>query len=56
MALVIFYSWQSDMPNPTNRGYIGATLTNTADDLRRDETIIVEPVVHRDTSGVPGSP
>ena len=56
MSFTIFYSWQSDLPNATNRGFIGTALTKVKDVLQRDETVTVEPVIDRDTSGVPGSP
>ena len=56
MTFVIFYSWQSDLPNATNRGFIGTALDNASKALRRDDTITVEPVIDRDTAGVPGSP
>ena len=56
MSFTIFNSWQSDLPNATNRGFIGTALANVKDALQRDETVTVEPVIDRDTSGVPGSP
>lgn len=52
----IFYSWQSDLPNPTNRGFIQKALESAAKRIRDDESIVVEPVVDRDTQGVAGSP
>ena len=52
----IFYSWQSDLPNPTNRGFIQDVLEKAARSIRTDDTIHVEPVIDRDTQGVPGSP
>ncbi len=52
----IFYSWQSDLPNKTNRGFIEAALQRAVKTIRDDESIRVEPVVKRDTSGIPGSP
>jgi hypothetical protein len=52
----LFYSWQSDLPNPTNRSFIQKALENAASRVRDDESIEVEPRVDRDTSGVPGSP
>lgn len=52
----VFYSWQSDLPNATNRGFIGKTLENAAKSIRADDSIKVEPVIDRDTAGVPGSP
>ncbi|CDN11831.1 MAG: hypothetical protein HRU34_00290 [Richelia sp.] len=41
------------MPNATNRGLIGKALDDAAKSLR---TISGEPVLDRDTRGVPGSP
>lgn len=55
-ARTVFYSWQSDLPNRTNRGFIQEALERVAEDLRSDDTLAVEPVVDRDTAGVPGSP
>jgi hypothetical protein len=56
MKRVIFYSWQSDLPNFSNRGFIGDALADAAAGIHADETIAVEPVVDRDTQGVPGAP
>ena len=53
---VIFYSWQSDHPNNINRNFIQQALERVAKDIRQDDSIQVEPVVDRDTQGVPGSP
>ena len=52
----IFYSWQSDLPNATNRGFIEKSLENSAKAIRTDDSLKVEPVVDRDIQGVPGSP
>lgn len=56
MASKVFYSWQSDLPNRTNRGLIQSALEKAARELRSDESIAVEPVVDRDTLGEPGAP
>jgi hypothetical protein len=56
MPCTIFYSWQSDLPNATNRGFIQTALENAAKAIRDDDSIQVEPVVERDTQGTPGSP
>ncbi len=56
MRRVIFYSWQSDLPNPTNRGFIQDALENAATAIASDNTVAVEPVVDRDTQGVAGAP
>ena len=52
MRKTIFYSWQSDLPNATNRGFIQKTLEKAAAAISSDESIDVEPVVDRDTAGV----
>ena len=52
----VFYSWQSDLPNSTNRGFIQKALENAAKAIRTDESVEVEPVIDRDTQGVAGSP
>lgn len=56
MTSIIFYSWQSDLPNSTNRGFIQRALEQAAKEIRGDDKIAVEPVIERDTAGVPGSP
>ncbi len=55
-ARTVFYSWQSDLPNRTNRAFIGEALDRAATDLRSDDALSIEPVIDRDTAGVPGSP
>jgi hypothetical protein len=52
----IFYSWQSDLPNKTNRGFIEDALQRAVKAIRKDDSLQVEPVIDRDTSGIPGSP
>ena len=52
----IFYSWQSDLPNSTNRSFIQTALERAARSIGNDPAIAVEPVVDRDTAGIPGSP
>lgn len=56
MRRVIFYSWQSDLPNSTNRGFIQDALGKAAKKIAADDSIDVEPVVDRDTQGVAGAP
>jgi hypothetical protein len=53
---VIFYSWQSDLPNRTNRRLIGDALERVAKALLLDEAIEIEPVIDRDTLNEPGAP
>jgi hypothetical protein len=52
----IFYSWQSDLPNKTNRGFISDALALAVKELHRDPEVGVEPVIDRDVAGTPGSP
>jgi hypothetical protein len=53
---MIFYSWQADLPNATNRGLIQSALERAAKALADDVDVLVEPVIDRDTLGVSGSP
>ncbi|MGK2887244.1 MAG: hypothetical protein ACSLE8_21150 [Rhodococcus sp. (in: high G+C Gram-positive bacteria)] len=54
MQHIIFYSWQADLPNNTNRGFIQSALDEAARSLATD--LNIEPVIERDTKNVPGSP
>ena len=56
MEATVFYSWQSDLQNGTNRSLIQGCLEKAAKELRADDSIKVEPVIDRDTQDVPGSP
>jgi hypothetical protein len=56
MRRIVFYSWQSDLPNSTNRGFIQRALESAATAIAGDDTVAVEPVIDRDTEGVVGSP
>jgi hypothetical protein len=56
MECRVFYSWQTDLPNTTNRGFIQSALESAANSIRDDESIKIEPVIDRDTAGVPGAP
>jgi len=56
MRRVIFYSWQSDLPNRCNRGLIQSALGEAASIIAAADAIAIEPVVDRDTQNVPGSP
>ncbi len=53
----IFYSWQSDLPNPTNRGFIKDALQKAIKELNRNPAFVDAPrELDADTAGVPGSP
>ncbi len=56
MRRIVFYSWQSDLPNATNRGLVQAALELAAEATAGDDTVAVEPVIDRGTEGVAGSP
>jgi hypothetical protein len=66
MRLTVFYSWQADLSNRTNRGLIGDALGKAISavaseveitrDERPDNADSAEFLLDRDTSGVPGAP
>ena len=56
MQATIFYSWQSDTKAAANRTLIQDALEGAVKELRADGSISVEPVIERDTKGVPSAP
>jgi hypothetical protein len=56
MRRIVFYSWQSDLPNGCNRTFIQKALEEAVAAIAADDTVAVEPVLDRDTQNVPGSP
>lgn len=56
MKATVFYSWQSDLANATNRSLIEDALRKAAKEISNDESINIEPVIDRDTQGVAGAP
>ena len=56
MHQTIFYSWQSDLSDRTNRAFILDALEQAAQAVRSDASVGVDPVIDRDTAGVAGSP
>jgi hypothetical protein len=52
----IFYSWQSDLPNKTNRGLVQHALVAAAGRIAGDRDFDVTPVIDRDVQGNPGAP
>ena len=56
MQRIVFYAWQSDLSNATNRGFIQQALENAAAAITADDRVEIEPVIDRDTQGVAGSP
>lgn len=56
MSWTVFYAWQSDLPNNTNRGLIERALEDAVARLGADGAVVQDPRVDRDTLGVAGSP
>jgi hypothetical protein len=52
----VFYSWQSELANNTNRGFIGTALEKATKAIRDDATVEHAPRLDSDTQGVPGAP
>ncbi len=56
MKNTVFYSWQSDLPNRTNRSFIQNALHTATKSMLNYKSLSVTPVIDRDTVGLPGSP
>jgi len=56
MAFTVFYSWQSNLPDETNKELIQGALSEAANDLNNDDSITIDTIIERDTKGVSGSP
>lgn len=56
MSRTIFYSWQSDLPNKYNRGFIADILEKSVKEINKSEDYIIEFNIDRDTLGKTGSP
>ena len=51
----VFYSWQSDLPNACNRGFIQDCLEDAIKQIQADEELELEPSLDRDIKGASGS-
>lgn len=56
MNHTIFYSWQSDLENRYNRSFILNILNKAVRETRKDDKYKINPLIDRDTYGIPGSP
>lgn len=56
MKNIVFYSWQSDLPNNVNRSFIERSLEKAIKKLKADSEILIEPSLDKDTAGVSGAP
>lgn len=52
----IFYSWMTDRPNFSNRGFIQDCLEKAVKQIAKDDSIGITPALDRDTQGESGSP
>jgi len=52
----IFYSWQSDLPNNINRGFIEKCLMKSLQMIKKEKIICISSSIDRDTFGTTGSP
>jgi hypothetical protein len=56
VALTIFYSWQSDIPNKINRTFIENALKDAIKIVGREGEVQAALRMDRDTQDVPGMP
>lgn len=56
MKLKIFYSWQSDLPNKSNRQYIMNCLKRAMEDIHKKNHSVSEWVIESDSRGDTGTP
>ena len=56
MKYTVFYSWQSDLPNNTNRSFIESVIKTAIKGIKQSAKYELEPTFDKDTKGVPGSP
>jgi len=56
MRATVFYSWQSDSPNSTNRNFVESALEKAIKTLNDSGDIEGEIVLDKDTQGEPGTP
>jgi hypothetical protein len=56
VKVTIFYSWQSDSPNSTNRGFIRTALDKAVTSIKAQGDLVIEPRVDTATADVSGTP
>lgn len=52
----IFYSWQSNLPNSSNRGFIEECIKNAIKNIANNDDLALEVNLERDTKGLIGTP
>ena len=55
-AATVFYSWQADLSNETNRGFIENCLRRAIKELKAEGKLRVDARIDRDTEDMSGSP
>lgn len=56
MENYVFYSWQSDLPNPTNRTFLEECIKKALKELNMSDTYDIEFSLDKDTKGERGTP
>lgn len=56
MKNTIFYSWQSDLPSNSNRGYIESCIKAAIKQLDKNEEFYLDVILDRDTKDEVGTP
>jgi hypothetical protein len=56
MSFTVFYAWESDCPNETNRSLIKEAAEEAIATINADATIEDGPLLDHDTKGTPGFP
>lgn len=56
MKLNIFYSWQSDLSNNKNRGFISNCLSKAAKNIYQKDQSISEYIIESDSRNESGTP
>ncbi|MBD1855056.1 MULTISPECIES: hypothetical protein [Leptolyngbya] len=56
MAVSVFYSWQSELPEAANRYFIRDALKRAMRNIQEDYGLDERPEVDHDTKGIPGLP
>jgi hypothetical protein len=52
----VFYSWQADLPAKDHRNLIETALKNAIETINKEESVVHELILDRDTKGVAGAP
>ncbi len=56
MVYKVFYSWQSDLPNNCNRGFIESAIEKALKSIKSQDEYKLEMTIDRDTVGTFGTP